>query len=395
MRRNSQLGKGRMWKACIVTAGVAMLATACGSSATAPKASGGVTQATNSPGYENAVAQLAKYTGATATFTQPGPTFDAKSLAGKVVYYIPVISSVAIIQSEESALQQAFTKVGVTLRVCDGQGSPSQFVACMSEAVNANAAGIIEDSIPESLIQPQIKSAAAAGIPVVVANTADPQTPTTAGTAGRVSYPYSTAGGLVADWVIEDSHSKANVLLEETTDNANTPYTVGVGMLGTFKKNCPSCVVSVKGVTLNQWPTYVQSLTQSELVSHPSINYVIDEYDGMEAYTAPAIAGGGFASRVKVAAFNGSLQQMQALASGSVLYADVGQDTYYEGYAFADQVMRLMEKLPAGHETIPLRVFDASNIRSLTLDQTSYADGSWYMSPSLVQSSYLRLWGLG
>lgn len=397
----SKIKTGRRFAgiAGVVATGAVLLA-ACGSSATsssnttaAGSSSAGGSNSATTQGIAHAQAQLNNYMGV-STWSPPGPAFDASKAKGKTVWYIPSLYSVPIFHTIVAGMKEALSKVGVNLTVCDGQGNPTQFENCVNEAVAQGAGAIIYDSLYTQTIQSGIANANAHHIPVIMGNDQSPGGPLPNGVAAQVSFEYTLSGRLVSDWIIVDSKGKADVLLTDTTDNPNSASVLTQGYLYELQHYCPQCKVTTKDLTISEWATGLQSITSSALTADPNINYVVPEYDGMTAYMGPAITQLGKQNTVKVATFNADLQQMQQMAAGDLVYVDVGSNNAYEGWAYADQALRLMTgTAPVANEHVPVRVFTRQNVKSIPLTTAAANSGSWY-GGTQYQTGYLKLWGV-
>ena len=371
---------------------LAAVATACGSDS--DDSGGGAAKSGDSAGVKEAEAAYKSQMGE-ATWKAPGPAFDASKAAGKTVAYIGVDMSIPILQTISGELEQALAKVGAKLDVCDGKGQPTQWKSCADNAVNRKAGAIIVESFPSELIAGSLANAKKAGIPVIDGNNADPKDPLLEGTDARVAFQYSASGRLVSDWVIADSKGKANVLILATSDVPNSKAVVEGGYEAELKEKCPDCKYTTKKVPIAQWSTNLGPLTQSSLSSDPSIDYIIPAYDGMSTFVLPAIRQAGKADKVKVATFNADLDPMQNMAKGNIIYVNVGSHNTYEGWAYADQALRLMTGTkPLEDELVPLRVFTRDNVDDLTLDAAAEKSGEWYGDPT-YKTEYPKLWGVG
>jgi ribose transport system substrate-binding protein len=329
------------------------------------------------------------------TWKAVGPAFDAKKAAGKTVWYIETDGSIPILQTISNQMKQALTTVGVHLQVCDGKGEPTQWKACADDAVARHANAIIVESFPPQDISSSLQHAKAAGIPVINGNNTDPTGPLSPGTDANVAFQYSTSGKLTADWVIADSNGKANVLVLATSDVPNSSAVVNNGYLAEFKAKCPGCTVTTKDVPIAQWATALGPLTQSTLTANPKIDYIIPAYDGMSTFVDPAVQAAGKSSTVKVATFNADLQPMQQMAKHNLIYVDVGSHNTYEGWAYADQALRMMTGTkPVPNELVPIRVFTRDNVGSLQLTQAATDSGEWF-GPATYVAEYKKLWGVG
>jgi ribose transport system substrate-binding protein len=137
--------------------------------------------------------------------------------------------------------------------------------------------------------------------------------------------------------------------------------------------------VKVVDVSFADWATRLQSTVQSQLAADPTINYVIPIYDGMSTYVVPGIQAAGATGKVKVATFNANLDPMKKMASGGAVSVDVGSSQAYEGWAYADQALRLMTgQQPLDDQLVPVRVFTAQNVDQQQLTREAELSGEWF-----------------
>jgi ribose transport system substrate-binding protein len=385
-----------------LTLALAMTATACGSdssdsntsASSSSESSGSAASSGDAAGVKAAEAAYKAKMGP-VTWKAPGPAFDASSAKGKTVAYIGVDMSIPVLQVITGELKAALATAGVTLDICDGKGQPTQWKACADNAVNRKAGAIIVESFPPELIAGSLANAKKAGIPVIDGNNADPTDPLLPNESARVAYPYSESGRLTADWVIADSKGKANVLILATSDVPNSKAVVDNGYEAELKDKCPGCKFTTKDLPVAQWSTNLGPLTQSSLSADPNINYIIPAYDGMSTFVLPAIRQAGKADKVKVATFNADLDPMQNMAKGNMIGVDTGSHNTYEGWAYADQSLRLMTgQPPLKDELVPVRVFTRENVGDLKLDSAAEKSGEWFGDPTF-KTEYPKLWGIG
>lgn len=76
------------------------------------------------------------------------------------------------------------------------------------------------------------------------------------------------------------------------------------------------------------------------------------------------------------------------------VYADIGDDVAYEGWADADNLLRMMASQPTVTEHIPERLFTRQNIASIKLTNAAQGSGIWFGSPVLFQNGFEKLWGV-
>ncbi len=397
MRLNTaRLGKAsRLGVVGAALSSLALLSACGGSHSSGGTSSGGAGTAGNSSPpamIKEAVARYNSYLQAVPAFDAPGPAFDASKAKGKTVWYVPTSYSIPIFHVIFGELSSALARVGVSARVCDGQGNPTDINQCISQAVAQRAGAIIADSEPAAIIAASLMDAKSHNIPVIAGNDGDPSDPIAADVAANVAFPYSMIGQLVADGIIRDSGGKGNVLVLGTSDTPETSALINRGMLAEFKANCPQCKVATKLVAVADWGTQLQSLTQSTLLASPQTKYVVAEFDAMSAFVIPALAQA--ANHVALYTENADLQQMQDLKAGRIA-VDVGSSPSREAWAFADESLRLISGVAPVTESVPVRVFDRSNIGGLTLDQPSLNNDSWYGPASYradYEGTYQHLW---
>lgn len=381
-----------------VTNAVALAATvalaACGSSGSSgSSASSGASPA----GVAQAKATVARLSQPTTSFTAPGPAIDSSSLHGKSVWYIPISLEAPAFAIGNDSLKTALGKAGIGEHSCSAEANPSTTAACVNQAVAQGAGAIVADGVPVGLAANAFASAEAHHVPVLIVN----QLPPPAGAPGAVqgmgddklAYSPLQAAHLVtaeADWVVADSNGKASILVMPYTDSPSTLAYSGQEV-ARFHSLCPGCQIAIQKIGLAS-ASQVPSQTSSALLSHPGIQYVTPEFDALDQAVGQGIQQAGFAHKVKVVTSAGDLPALQAIKAGQ-LSVDVGEDFPYEGWANADEVMRMMLGKPIVTELPPLRLFTASNVGSLSLTPAAQASGEWYGS-SAYTKMFEHLWGV-
>jgi ribose transport system substrate-binding protein len=373
----------------------AVLLAACGSSSKTTN----TTSSGSSAGVSRASAVVASLSRPTTSFPAPGPALkNVKSLRGKSVWYIPISLSVPTFAIGNSALHTALGKAGITEHACSGESNPSATAACIDQAVARGAGAIITDAVPVVLAANAFANAESHHIPVLIVN----QLPPARGVPGAVqgsgndklAYALlqdSTLVGAEADWVIADSHGKANALLMPFTDSPST-LAYAASAQAIFRRDCPGCKVAIQKIGLAN-ASLIPSQTSAALLKHQGIQYVIPEFDAVLQSVGQGIQQTSSSQHLKVATAGGDLPALQEIKAGR-LAVDVGQDFPYEGWADADEVMRMMLGMPVVSEHVPVRFFTAANIASLPLTPAAQASGQWYGS-SAYTTMFEHLWGVG
>lgn len=342
---------------------------------------------------EGAKAQLDDYTGP-FTWQDPGPAFDASSAKGKQVVYIPVDNQIPIFDVIYGELESALGSAGVETSLCDGKSAPSQWVACIDDSAGRGADVLILDSFPTAAVKEAVDRARAKGVKIIDGNNGD-LGDLAEGADARVTFQYSLSGKLVSDWIIKDSGGDANVLIIQAPEVGNVPSIVDGGYVAELQEKCPTtCKVKTVDVSIADWATKLQPTVQAQFAADSSINYVIPIYDGMSTFVVPGLQASGAKGKVKVATFNANLDPMKKMAAGEFVSVDVGSHNAYEGWAYADQSLRLLAGVePVDNEFVPARVFSADNIGDLDLTPEAERSGEWFGDTS-YQDNYKALWGI-
>jgi len=285
---------------------------------------------------------------------------------------------------------EAAGHLGWKTTIYDGGGSPAAWNKVLLNAVASRVDAILFTSINPLLIQQGLEAAKAAGIPVLSASSgsSDPN-PTVAIPSGKVwplldvSQSFVDTGRQIADWIINDSGGKANVLV--LTDKE---YSSGVSMAGSvdeLNKRCPDCVLSTFDFLGASVGTTLANRTVDYLRTHPDISYVIAPYDPAAAAIAPAMAQASI-TKVKMCSLLGDQQNLDFIRKGQVQTCDAAYDNYYTGWAMVDQLMRYLNKqkfsVPLGENT-PSVLLDKSNLPP---------SGSDWLTSIDYKSKYLALW---
>lgn len=375
-------------------AGGALLLSACGSSGSS--AGGGPTataSASAAPSTSAAAAAVAAAQQETTSYPAPGPAFNASSLRGKTVYYVPITLQAESFQIVSKALTTALQTAGVKVVSCDGGANPSTAAACFNQALGQHAAGVIADAIPYGLAANSFASLKAAGIPVLIVNQLPPS-----GQADNDQLAYMPGNAVqmldvAGDWIAADSGGQANVLAQEFTDSPDTIAYLQGNAFATLKSGCPACAVTVNKVSSANF-ALIPSSTSSALLKGPDINYLWLEFDTILQPTMQGVQQAGASARLKGVSTDGLLGGLQLLKQGSFLYADVATDYNYQGWANADMIMRMALKLPLPKLVpIPLRLVDRTNIGQISdVTAAGEASGEWF-GPTTYKTMFASLWG--
>jgi ribose transport system substrate-binding protein len=400
----------RYWLTAGTAVTAAALLTACSSSssqapassssgpasatASAPASASAVASATSPAADGLALAQqtVAKLEATTSTYPVPTASVPGVSkLAGKTVYYVPIIEDAPTFAVAAGAMKQALAKAGLKLQVCNGEATPSVVASCVQLATTAGAAGIVLDAIPYGMAFSALNAAAAKGIPILVAD----QVPDPASTPNTDHVAYlpgaQDQASQIAWWTIADSGGKANGIIAEEIDNPSSIAAV-TASLAVYKKDCPGCTMTVKKISATT-TNLEASAASADLLADPSATYFYTEFEDSLQPTVQGIQQSG-KSGISLSVAAGTVDGLGLLKSGPLVKAVVVVDEVYEGWALTDEILRMATETAPVTETIPTRLFTTQNIGTIQVTTAAQASGAWFGDDSF-ESAFATLWGAG
>jgi len=375
----------------------AALLAGCGSSGTTTSTQAPAPTASAAPGVQRAAALVTQFEHTTDYRPAGSPLTGVRAaLAGKTVYYVPIVQQVPIFPVVEAGLGQALASVGARLHVCDGGASPATATACLNQAIADGAAAVVTDSIPFGFAEQGFLSLEKHHIPVLLGDE-PPVGAAGTPTEGTDQLAFletnqTRAMSLSADWIISHSQGKADVLVVEVTDSPLTVQAITQGALVQFRTLCPGCTVhTITTSTANL--SSLPSAVSSALLKDRNIGYVFSEFDTDVQAALGGVVQSGFASKVVGVSSMGILGSLQMLHSSNFLYEDTGSDGILLGWQYANQAFRMILHQPVLQtEDIPQRVFTRDNVGSLDLTPAGQLSGAWYGATGF-KTAFEKLWG--
>jgi ribose transport system substrate-binding protein len=322
------------------------------------------------------------------TFKPPGAAVPMSKLKGKNVWIMTSTLTVPFVADIAHGAQTAAKTAGWNTRLIDGKGNITEWNRILGEAISQKVDAVISVASSPVVMKPQMAKAKAAGIPVVDVLTADQADPLVPGTFAHVSISFYTSGTLQADYVIWKSGGKADVLIFGDNEFPGEVTRVK-GMKDEFHKLCPACKVTFQDTQVGKLGTGLGQTAQTLLRRDPSINWVLPTYDAQALYIVPAIKQAGLAGKVKVVSSDAVKSNLDWTAKSDVQIADVGEPDQWAGWASVDMIARAMLHMPRVQPGIPLRMFDATNLKNVNTGDADQLFGGSYVA------QYKRLWGLG
>lgn len=326
-------------------------------------------------------------------WTAGGPAFSAKGLKGKTLWLLNDATN-QWADNFAAGVQTATLAAGLKFTEGSGGSNMAGDAQAIENAVNAKVSVIIDIDAPSTVVSALLK-AKAAGIPVITAFNGDPHLPTAAekadGIVADATYCYSCTGYVAAEYEILAHGGHVDSQVQQFPGNASSDE-IAAGWDAGLKHYCAkTCTMSSTSLSLasNFIPT-VQSGAQVA-VQGGAINVLFPVYDFLMAFQLPALEAAGAQNRVDLASENADLAQMQELAAGVAVKANVGNPVAWDGWAAVDQALRAIKKLPpVKNEGVPVRLFDASNVGKVDLNANP---ATWY-GTATFGLDYEKLWGL-
>ena len=372
----------------VVAAIACVVAAACGSGNT-----GTQTGNTSNANVAEATQLVQQAEAPQASWKPAGQAFSTSSLRGKSMWYISASLSIPFEQFILQGMKAGGATVGVNTVGFDGKGSVAEATRGIEEAVQAKAGVIFVDGFPANLVAPAIAQAKAAGIPVLTANAQNPGPLLPGapdGVVGQATHNFDIPGKIEADWIVADSKGNANIIYTRSSDVPVITDVERDAFVGELNRLCKSCKVQVVDVPISQW-NQMTTKTASLIRANPTVNYFVPDFDGEVIFMVPGVTSANAQDKVKIVSFNATPSVMQNLKDHNVVAAETGGPNLLQGWAFADQGMRVLAgQQPLQDLGIPTRLFDSTNIDSIDLSQQ---ESTWY-GVGDYQAKFKALWGV-
>lgn len=319
---------------------------------------------------------------------------NGAALKGKLIYYVPINYAVPYFHVIEGAIAQAMGHLGATVRACDAQSNPSSAAQCLSTAASQGAAVVVTDSIPDAFAQNAYSQLAAKGIPVIKnsldSKTAATSTDMSAYVIGDPASNPTSWGTYTADLVATDSNGTGHALYIDFATSPQLHESIA-GAKAEMSKVCPHCSITVKPQTTTD-QNQAASLVSSALLADPSINYIVATASILQGVTT-GLQNANATGKVKFIAITEGTPTVQALKNNAGVYAVVLTAPYYQGWAIADQIVRVVTKTkPVQAYPLPIRILTQQNDANITASDAAFASNQWFGGGNF-QSMYLKLWG--
>ena len=240
----------------------------------------------------------------------------AKIPAGKKIYF--VVPNVPSALQMEAPLKAAAAALKWTTVNVNAGTSPESFVAAVNTAIHAKPDGVFIAGIPPAVIQDQLAQLKKLGIPVITLGAPLGNIPpaSTGILFNIAGIPYNTAAGVaLANWVAADSGGKTSALVIGIPTFPG-PLALSTGFEHQMGKACPDCKVYVQNYAASAMGTTLPGSLTGYLRTHPSIKYVVADFDDMFAGVPAALKAAGITD-VKLAGNTPSSSDQVNIAAGN------------------------------------------------------------------------------
>jgi ABC-type sugar transport system substrate-binding protein len=266
--------------------------------------------------------------------------------------------------------------------------------SAVQQALDNNVDYIAITGIPPVAFPAQAKEAAKRGIPIVSCFDITKPAPKTNGLYMQCAdaYGYGLQAKQIADWMINDSDGKANIVMVSIED-----YPIlqaeRKAIQAEFSEKCPGCKFDLLPVTVDdvgggKVPAKVAAYVQS----HPSVNYVELAFSDLGLGIPQALKAAGVQDKVKITGVQSNAAVLKDIAKGNVA-AWTAQAQEFAGWLSLDAFARLAENKPLteyqNSGQLPSWVVDTPAQAQKLLD----GPGEW-PGPEGFQAKFKQIWGL-
>lgn len=381
-----KLRRSRRRRAAILLVSMcAVLAIGCGSESNS--SSSGSSSGTSDSAQASAATAAVEKASAPVQFAAPGPAFDVSTFRGKTLYFV-TIDSVPFIERAYAAMKEAGRGLGIQVREISGRGQTSGVADGIEQAIAAKAGAILVGATAFKYIPQAVKAANDAKIPLVGLLNISSGQPIPQGSQGEVTLDYRLSGEQLVAYAVANTKDPVNAVYAHIPA-VDTFIALKQGIDDGFAKYCPDCKhdsFDAQQATLKQ---QMESKTQAEIRREPKLNWIFPAIDLMAQFGVPAVQAVGKADSVRIGSINAVEANLRFIQEGKVQAADVGNNNSWMGYAAMDRLMRAMAGDPPAKSVIPIRLFDAANLKGKDIANEDELFGVDY------RAEYRKLWQAG
>jgi ABC-type sugar transport system substrate-binding protein len=264
--------------------------------------------------------------------------------------------------------------------------------SAVQQALDNNVNYIAITGIPPVAFQQQATAAAKRHIPIVSCFDTTNPAPTSNGVYMQCAntYGYGLQAKQMANWIINDSKGKANVLMVSIRSypilNAEE-----AAIKQSFAQECSGCKFNTLPVTVDDVGAgSVPGKIVAYLQSHPDVNYLELAFSDLGLGVPEALQGAGLANHVKITGVQSDKNALEGIVKGKIA-AWTAQAQGFAGWLSLDALARLSEGMPlTSYEKsgqLPSWVVDSKAQAQAVLN----GSGEWG-GPAGYQQKFSALW---
>jgi ribose transport system substrate-binding protein len=264
--------------------------------------------------------------------------------------------------------------------------------AAVQQALDKNVDFIAITGIPPVAFKAQAAEAAKRGIPIASCFDTTKPDPKVNGLVMQCadSYGYGLQAKQIADWIINDSAGKANMLMV-SIDDYPILRAEGEAIQAELKAKCAGCKFAKLPVTVDDVGAgKVTSKIIAYLQSHPDANYLELAFSDLGLGVPQALQAAGLADKVKITGVQSDNEVLKQIAAGKVA-AWTAQAQEFAGWLSLDVFARLAKNMPlTDYEKsgqLPSWVVDSKEEAQKLLD----GKGAW-PGPAGMEEKFKQLW---
>jgi len=261
----------------------------------------------------------------------------------------------------------------------------------IQQAIDQKVDYIASTGLATAQYQAQLDAANAAGIGVLSCfGTDDPSPDTIQMQCGDENF-VSKTGPLMADWAINDSGGKANVLVVSIPDFPVLKVETDA-YKAQMTKNCPDCKVDELNVTLDDLiGGRVPAAVVSKVQANKDLNYIFYSFGDLPGGVTPALQTAGLFDQAKQYGQDFSTIDLQEIVDGT-MGSWSADPKGYAAWLMVDAAARLSLGMTLDEEraasALPTVIVADKDFAQTTID----AGGDWF--PPGADAAFKKLWGV-
>jgi ribose transport system substrate-binding protein len=339
------------------------------------------------PFLDEVKAEVVKYAGPQSDWR--GPTSSPPIQPGKKIAYLSSNQQNDASREWGTHMQEIAKKIGWTVTVIDGHGTPVGWQQGVNQAIALKVDGVVMDADAASL-QPQIKDGVTKGIVFVgIHAAAAPGPQPDLGLFVNIQQDPKDIGRAQADWIIQHSDGKAKVVV-----TSHCEYAIACTKAHATEariKECKGCqVLEFSNSPIAEVAQRQPALVTAWVQKYGTPLYITSVADYTADYQIPPLRAGGVdPKQVILVSADGNKSAYDRIRAGGQYQLVTASEPYgMQAYQAIDELNRAFTKMPpSGFVQSPYLV-TPENIKSEGGDKNTFIPSNNY------EKHYLELWGV-